>query len=69
MANDAHPRVRTEVIHVVSHLQQDDPAYASILGEIDTSGDKSLETILSDASHGVSSGHGPEIPILEKACQ
>ncbi len=66
MANDPHPRVRTEVIHVVSHLQQDDPAYASILGEIDTSGDKSLETILADASHGVSSGHGPEIPILEK---
>ena len=34
MANDPHPRVSTEVIHVVSHLQQDDPAYASILGRL-----------------------------------
>ena len=66
MARDPHPRVRTEVIHVVSHLQQGDQAYAALLGQIDVSGDKSLQTILGDSSYGVSSGMGPEIPVLQK---
>ena len=66
MAKDPHPRVRTEVIHVVSHLQQEDSAYAAILGQVSTTGDKALQTVLEDASHGVSSGLGPEVPVLEK---
>ena len=66
MAKDSHPRVRTEVIHVVSHLQRIDPSYASILGQVDVSDDKSLQTILSDASHGVNTGKGPEVPVIEK---
>ena len=66
MTRDPHPRVRTEVIHVVSHLQQGDRAYAALLGQIDASGNKDLQTILGDASYGVSSGMGPEIPVLQK---
>jgi glucose/arabinose dehydrogenase/lysophospholipase L1-like esterase/plastocyanin len=66
MTRDPHPRVRTEVIHVVSHLQQGDQAYAALLGQIDVSGNKDLQTILEDASYGVSSGMGPEIPVLQK---
>ena len=66
MTRDPHPRVRTEVIHVVSHLQQGDQAYAALLGQIDVSGNKDLQTILKDASYGVSSGMGPEIPVLQK---
>ena len=66
MTRDPHPRVRTEVIHVVSHLQQGDQAYAALLGQIDASGNKDLQTILGDASYGVSSGMGPEIPVLQK---
>lgn len=65
-AKDPNPRVRTEVIHVASHLQRKDPAYASLLGQVDVSDDKSLQTILDDASHGAASGQGPEIPVLEK---
>lgn len=66
MAGDSHPRVRTEVVHVVSHLQQKDQSYAALLGQVDISGSKELQTILADASHGVSSGMGPEIPVLKK---
>ena len=66
MSRDAHPRVRVEVIHVVSHLQQKDQSYAALLGEVDVSESKDLQTILEDASHGVSSGMGPEIPVLQK---
>mgnify|MGYP001437611110 CR=1 FL=1 len=66
MAKDEHPRVRTEVIHVVSHLQRKDPAYASILGQVKVEGDKSLQTILRDASYGVYSGTGPEVPVMER---
>jgi len=66
MAKDSHKRVRTEVIHVVSHLQRKDPAYASLLGQVKVEGDRSLQTILEDSSHGVKSGQGPEIPVLEK---
>ncbi len=66
MSRDAHPRVRAEVIHVVSHLQQKDQSYAALLGEVDVSESKELQTILGDASHGVSSGMGPEIPVLQK---
>jgi glucose/arabinose dehydrogenase/lysophospholipase L1-like esterase/plastocyanin len=66
MAKDEHPRVRTEVIHVVSHLQRKDPAYASILGQVKVEGDKSLQTILQDASYGAYSGTGPEVPVMER---
>ena len=66
MAKDPHKRVRTEVIQVVSHLQRKDPAYASLLGQVKVEGDRSLQTILEDASHGVRSGQGPEIPVMEK---
>ena len=66
MSRDVHPRVRTEVIHVVSHLQQKDQTYAALLGEVDVSGSKDLQTVLGDASHGVSSGMGREIPVLKK---
>ena len=66
MARDKHPRVRTEVIHAVSHLQQGDQSYAALLGQIDVSGNRELQTILGDASYGVSSGMGPEIPVLQK---
>jgi hypothetical protein len=66
MAKDPHKRVRTEVIHVVSHLQRKDPTYASLLGQVKVSDDKSLQTILQDASYGVMSGQGPEIPVMEK---
>jgi len=66
MARDKHPRVRTEVIHAVSHLQQGDQSYAALLGQIDVSGNRDLETILGDASYGVNSGMGPEIPVLQK---
>jgi azurin/lysophospholipase L1-like esterase len=66
MAADKHPRVRTEVIHVVSHLQQRDTAYASLLGQIDVSDDNGLKTIRNDASHGAVSGLGPEVPVLAK---
>ncbi|MBB21848.1 MAG: hypothetical protein CMN04_02990 [Roseibacillus sp.] len=65
MSRDAHPRVRAEVIHVVSHLQQKDQSYAALLGEVDVSESKELQIILEDASHGVSSGMGPEIPVLQ----
>ena len=41
-------------------------SYASILGQVDVSDDKSLQTILSDASHGVNTGKGPEVPVIEK---
>ena len=37
MAGDSHPRVRTEVVHVVSHLQQKDQSYAALLGQVDIS--------------------------------
>ena len=66
MAKDEHPRVRTEVIHVLSHLQRKDPAYASILGQVKVEGDKSLQTILQDASHGLYSGNGREVPVMER---
>ncbi len=66
MARDKHPRVRTEVIHSVSHLQQIDQSYAALLGQIDVSDSKELQTILGDASYGVNSGMGSEIPVLRK---
>lgn len=66
MAKDKHPRVRTEVIHVVSHLQRKDPSYASILGQVKVEGDKALQTILQDASYGAYSGKGPEVPVMER---
>lgn len=66
MARDKHPRVRTELIHTVSYLQQADPAYASLLGQVDVSDDAGLKTILGDAGYGINSGKGPEIPVLQK---
>ena len=66
MARDQHPRVRAELIHTVSYLQQDDPAYASLLGQVDVSDDGGLKTILADAGYGINSGKGPEIPVLQK---
>ncbi len=66
MAKDGHPRVRTEVIHVVSHLQGKDPTYASLLGQVKVEGDKALQTILQDASYGAYSGKGPEVPVMER---
>jgi glucose/arabinose dehydrogenase/plastocyanin len=66
MARDKHPRVRTELIHTVSYLQQEDPAYASLLGQVDVSDDAGLKTILGDAGYGINSGKGPEIPVLQK---
>ena len=66
ISKDPHPRVRTEVIHTISHLQQKDLAYASILGQINTSDDQELKIILNDAGHGTASGQGPEVPILNR---
>ena len=66
MASDQHPRVRTEVINTISHLQQKNQAYASILGQINVSDDKDLKTVLSDAGYGTASGQGPEVPILNR---
>ncbi|MEE3177932.1 MAG: GDSL-type esterase/lipase family protein [Verrucomicrobiota bacterium] len=66
MASDPHPRVRTEVIHTVSYLQQKDQGYASILGQVNVSDDQGLRTILEDAGHGTASGHGPEVPVLSR---
>ncbi|MED5587183.1 MAG: GDSL-type esterase/lipase family protein [Verrucomicrobiota bacterium] len=66
MARDEHPRVRAELIHTVSYLQQDDPAYASLLGQVDVADDGGLKTILADAGYGINSGKGPEIPVLFK---
>ena len=66
MAGDEHPRVRAELIHTVSYLQQDDPAYASLLGQVDVSDDGGLKVILADAGYGINSGQGPEIPVLQK---
>ena len=64
MAVDPHPRVRSQVIHTVSYLQQKDQAYASILGQVDVSEDQGLKTVLADAGHGTASGQGPEVPVL-----
>ncbi|MCP4849950.1 MAG: hypothetical protein GY899_18580 [Verrucomicrobiaceae bacterium] len=66
MAGDKHPRVRTELIHTVSYLQQKDPSYASLLGQVNVADDGGLKTILGDASYGINSGKGPEIPVLQK---
>ena len=66
MASDQHPRVRTEVINTISHLQQKNQAYASILGQINVSDDKDLKTLLGDAGYGTASGQGPEVPILNR---
>ncbi|MCM8543334.1 MAG: plastocyanin/azurin family copper-binding protein, partial [Lentisphaeraceae bacterium] len=66
MTKDKHLRVRTEVIKTVSYLQEKDEAFASLLGEIDTAGDKDLKTIIADASYGAVSNKGPEIPVMNK---
>lgn len=63
-ASDPHPRVRVEVINAVSHLQRDDVTWASILGRIDTTGYKVLETMVKDASYGTTPAKSPEVPIL-----
>ena len=66
MASDQHPRVRTEVIHTISHIQKKNQGYASILGQIDVSDNQELKTVLNDAGYGTASGQGPEVPILNR---
>ncbi|MFT5131223.1 MAG: glucose/arabinose dehydrogenase, partial [Rhodothermales bacterium] len=64
MTQDPHPRVRALIIHTASHLQASDPAFAALLGQVNAD-TKDLQTILGDASHGATTGKGPEIPVLE----
>jgi glucose/arabinose dehydrogenase/azurin len=65
LANDPHPRVRLQLITTLSHLQRDRIEWASLLGEIDTEDLPDLQTVLEDASHGVTPALGPEVPVLQ----
>ena len=65
LTTDPHPRVRAEVINAVSHLQQKDPRWTSLLGRIDSSGYPVLATMLKDLRYGTRPAKGPEVPVLK----
>ena len=67
LASDPHPRVRLQLMTTLSHLQQTDLKWASILGEIDTEDNPDLQTVMKDASHGTTPALGAEVPVLRLA--